>query len=44
MLQTRTMDFWLREARANGITDVKPLYAMHAEAERDLQAVLTKVF
>lgn len=44
LLQTATMDFWLQEARANGITDVKLLYAMHDEAEKDLQTVLTKVY
>ena len=44
MLRSGTMDFWLKEARANGVADVKPLYAMHGEAERDPQAVLTKVF
>jgi hypothetical protein len=44
MLRTATMDFWLQEARANGITNVKPLAAMHAEAERNLRAVLTGVY
>jgi len=43
MLRTGTMDLWLKEARANGITDMKPLYAMHERAEANLNVVLSKV-